>query len=169
MTLLPDGTIEMTYGQPVSLARRDRRRLARAHGRVHAGQPHGRRVATAGGGGAVGERFGSQRELDLVAVRARFYQDHPDNYDQLVIWTDTSLVTGNAFAFETTVANEIRGIGIDVYDDSAAFGSAGRLRSFVMMDTLSKYPDDPAPEVPRREQHRQRARAGGRATAGSRS
>jgi hypothetical protein len=91
---------------------------------------------------AVGERFGSQREIDLVAVARRFYQEHPDLYDQLLIWTDTSLTT-DAFAFETTVKNEIRGLGIDVYDNAAAFGSPGRLRSLVMMDALSKYPADP--------------------------
>ena len=37
----------------------------------------------------------------------------------------------DAFAFETTVANEIRGIGVDIYDASRDFGSAGRLRSLV--------------------------------------
>ena len=57
-----------------------------------------------------------------VATARRFYQSHPDSYDQLVIWTDVA-VTEDAFAFETTVANEIRGIGIDIFDQSRAFGS----------------------------------------------
>jgi hypothetical protein len=61
-----------------------------------------------------------------------------------VIWTDTSVVSGEAFAFESTIANEIEGIGVDIYDLSQQFGSAGRLRSFTMMDRLGKYPDDPA-------------------------
>jgi hypothetical protein len=91
----------------------------------------------------LGERFGSQRELDLAAVTTRFYADHADRYDQVVIWTDTSVVTGDTFAFETTVKNGIRGIGIDLYDAAASFGSGGQLGSIVMMDALSKYPTNP--------------------------
>ena len=67
---------------------------------------------TGGGGGAVGERFAEQAQLDTVAVARKFYQTHPDNYDQLVIWTDAPLID-DAFAYETTVANEVRGIGLD--------------------------------------------------------
>ena len=98
---------------------------------------------TAGGGGALGERFARQAELDTVALTQKFYLTHPDNYDQLVVWSDQNLIT-DAFAYETTIANEVRGIGVDTYDLSRDFGSAGRLRSFVMMDWLDKYPDDPS-------------------------
>ena len=49
----------------------------------------------------------------------------------------------DAFAYETTVANEIRGIGIDTFDASRDFGSGGRLRSFAVMDLIGKYPEDP--------------------------
>jgi len=140
VSVLPDGGIEMRYGQPIG--------LTNAIVAVGPGRTSGFATVDLSVGGsttnaaAVGERFGSQREIDLVAVARRFYQDHPDLYDQLLIWTDTSLTT-DAFAFETTVKNEIHGLGIDVYDNAAAFGSAGRLRSLVMMDALSKYPDDP--------------------------
>jgi hypothetical protein len=41
------------------------------------------------------------------------------------------------------VANEVSGIGLDVYDSSRDFGSRGRLRSVVDMDTLQRFPDDP--------------------------
>jgi hypothetical protein len=98
---------------------------------------------TGGGSGAVGERFAQRGELDNVAVARKFYETHGDAYDQFVIWTDESLVT-DAFAFESTVANEIRGIGIDVFDLSREFGSGGRLRSLAVMDFLGKYPADPA-------------------------
>ena len=76
----------------------------------------------------------------------------------------TSAVTDEAFAFETTIANEIRGIGLDVFDQSRAFGSAGRLRSIVMMDTLGQVPGGSARAVPRREQHAQSAGTGERAS-----
>jgi hypothetical protein len=95
-----------------------------------------------GGAGAVGERFSASDEVDLVALARRFYETHPDSYDQLVVWTDRRLVT-DAFAYEITVANEIAGIGVDIYDSSRTFGSAGRLRSMVMMDSVTKYPANP--------------------------
>jgi hypothetical protein len=47
------------------------------------------------------------------------------------------------FAFEFTVANEVSGIGVDIYDSSRDFGSRGRLRSLVDMDMLQRFPDDP--------------------------
>ena len=97
---------------------------------------------TGGGGGAVGERFAEQAQLDTVEVARKFYQSHPDNYDQLVIWTDATVVD-DAFAYEVTVANEMRGIGLSQFDASRDFGSAGRLRSYAVMDWIGKYPEDP--------------------------
>ena len=140
MTLLPDGTIEMKY-EDVNLAE------------AVVGLSPGRTGAfatvnlsdngpTNGGSGAIGERFAGKAQLDIVEVAHKFYRTHPDNYDQLVIWTDTTVID-NAFAFESTVANEIRGIGVEQFDASRDFGSAGRLRSFLMMDFIGKYPDDP--------------------------
>jgi hypothetical protein len=59
------------------------------------------------------------------------------------LWSDQPLIQ-DAFAYELTVANEVRGIGQDIYDLSRSLGSAGRLRSLVVMDWLGKYPEDPA-------------------------
>ena len=95
-----------------------------------------------GGPSSVGERFAANPQLDNVAVTRKFYASHPDDYDQLVIWTDARLVQ-DAFAFEQTVANEVQGIGIPTFDASRDFGSAGRLRSMAVMDFLGKYPEDP--------------------------
>jgi hypothetical protein len=95
-----------------------------------------------GGAGAVGERFSASDEVDLVALGRKFYQTHLDTYDQLVIWSDRRVIT-DAFAYEITVANEIRGIGTDIFDSSRTFGSSGRLRSVVMMDSIAKYPANP--------------------------
>jgi hypothetical protein len=96
-----------------------------------------------GGTSAFGERYIAKDEIDLVALSQKFYASHPDGYDQLLFWTDRNLVY-DAFAYEMTVANEIKGIGDDIYDLSQAYGSAGRLRSVVMMDDIHKYPDDPS-------------------------
>jgi len=95
-----------------------------------------------GGDAAIGERFAANPEIDTIALLQKFYSTHPDNYDQLVIWTDAPLIQ-DAFAFELTVANEVRGIGLPLFDASRDFGSAGRLRSLAVMDWINKYPDDP--------------------------
>jgi hypothetical protein len=140
MTLLPDGTIEMKYGDPIILPDAI---VGLSPGRtgvfaaVNLSDP-----TSAGGAGAIGERFAETPQIDTVAITKKFYASHPDDFDQLVIWTDARLIR-DAFAFETTVANEIRGLGIDLFDASREFGSAGRLRSFTVMDHIAKYPDDP--------------------------
>lgn len=97
----------------------------------------------AGGTGAVGERFATTRDLDFVGLTKTFYQTHGDDFDQLVIFTNTKTTHVGTFAFEFTVANEVAGIGQEVYDSSRDFGSRGRLRSVVNMDVLSRFPDDP--------------------------
>jgi len=96
-----------------------------------------------GGSGAVGERFAQQQEVDFVAATRKFYQTHADDFDQFIIFTNTRTTARGVFSFEFTVQNEVTGIGVDVYDSSRDFGSAGRLRSVVNMDSLSKFPDDP--------------------------
>ena len=140
LTLLPDGTIEMKFGT-VTLAEAI---VGLSPGRTGEFVPVDLSAngPTGGGGGAVGERFAEQAQLDTVEVARKFYQSHPDNYDQLVIWTDSAVVD-DAFAFEVTVANEIRGIGLSQFDASRDFGSAGRLRSYAVMDWIGKYPEDP--------------------------
>ncbi|MEO8074876.1 MAG: hypothetical protein ABI818_01020 [Acidobacteriota bacterium] len=141
-TLLPSGTIEMIFGSTIT--------VLEAITGLSPGKTGDFTTVnldstgpTGGGAAAVGERFAQQAQLDLVAVSRKFYQAHPDNYDQLVLWTDAPLIT-DAFAFETTVKNEVTGIGVDTYDLAGDFGSGGRLRSLVMMDWIGKYPDDPA-------------------------
>jgi hypothetical protein len=99
--------------------------------------------AIAGGSGAVGERFANTRDLDFVELTKKFYQTHGDDFDQLVIFTNTRTTRVGTFAFEFTVANEVAGIGQQVYDSSRDFGSRGRLRSVVDLDQLSRFPDDP--------------------------
>src|SRR5437867_1309695 len=98
----------------------------------------------AGGSGAIGERFSTQNDFDFVAMTRKFYQTHNDDFDQIVLFTNARTTKTGTFAFEFTVANEIRGIGVDVFDSSRDFGSRGRLRSVVDMDRLSSYPQDPA-------------------------
>ena len=141
-TLLPDGTIELKYAAGITLTNAV---VGLSPGRTSSFRALdlGAPGPASGGSAAVGERFAENPDLDVVATANAFYRTHPDSYDQLVIWTDTTVVSGDSLAFESTVANEIQGIGVDIYDLSREFGSAGRLRSFTMMDRLGKYPDDP--------------------------
>jgi hypothetical protein len=138
-TLLPDGSVEMKFSDAINIG----------DSIVGISPGHTTDVAIAdlsngsgSGSGAIAERFAQANSVDTFAVAKKFYQTHPDNYDQIVLWTDQPLIR-DAFAYEVTVANEIRGIGQDIYDLSRQLGSAGRLRSLLMMDWLGKYPDDP--------------------------
>jgi hypothetical protein len=103
-------------------------------------------------GGQVGEAvpiaelFAATAELDLVAASRRFYMSHPDDFDQLVFWTDTTVVN-DAFAFETTVKNTITGTGLDPFDASAELGSAGALQSVINMDRITKYVAAPSERI----------------------
>jgi hypothetical protein len=99
-------------------------------------------AAVSGGAGAIAESFRRDSGLDTVAVAKKFYATHPDDYQQLVVYTSRSLVSGNAFSYEQSVKNADTGVGLEAEDRSADFGSGGRLESFVMMDDLNKYPDD---------------------------
>jgi hypothetical protein len=140
VTLLPSGLIEMKYGA-VSLADAV---IGVSPGRTGDFAPVdlSGSATIPGGSGAVGERFSDSVQLDTVELARKFYRTHPDDYDQLVFWTDAAILD-DAFAFESTVANEVRGIGTSIFDASRDFGSGGRLRSFTMMDWVGKYPEDP--------------------------
>jgi hypothetical protein len=146
VTLLPDGAIEMKFAQSITLTDAI---VALSPGRTGVFAPIDLSAdgPTSGGAAAAGERFASRGQLDTSAVAQKFYRTHPDNYDQLVIWTDMRLLR-DAFAVENNIANEVRGIGLEIFDLSRDFGSSGRLRSVVNMDALLKYPDDPNARVP---------------------
>ena len=140
-TLFPAGAIEFRFGASalsegiVALSPGNTDRFSHVDLRA-AANPPAERVA-------FGERFVSTASLDLVAASKRFYATHRDDYDQLVFWADTPVMS-DAFAFETTVKNAITGTGLEAIDFAAQLGSAGALQSVINMDHLSKYPAGPA-------------------------
>jgi hypothetical protein len=142
VTLAADGSIDMRYGPSIALGDAV---VGVSPGRTDQLTPVDLSAAgtLAGGGAAVAERFAARLTLDNVALARKFFATHDDLYGQLVIWTDTRYAR-DAFAYETTIANAIRGIGLDLYDYAGEYGSRGLLQSVVMMDALSKYPDDPS-------------------------
>jgi uncharacterized protein (TIGR03437 family) len=104
-------------------------------------------------GGALAEIFASSRSLDTFAAGQKFYQNHDDAYDFLVVFNALGLaVGGSAFAFELNVRNEVLGIGdllggSAVVDFGPQFGSERRLQSFMNMGPLTNYPSDPAARI----------------------
>lgn len=95
--------------------------------------------------------FFTGRGLDIQATARKFYETHGDVYDQLVVFSSASFrtnMTGSplALAFHAPVQNDVRGIGQAVgpiLGGPPAFGSQGRLQSFLNMNRLSYYPDNP--------------------------
>jgi hypothetical protein len=142
-TLFPDGSVEFKYGETITIFDSV---VAVSPGRTTDVALVDLSNGSGSGSAAIAERFAQQNSIDTFAVAERFYQTHPDNYDQIVLWTDQSLIR-DAFAYELTVANEVQGIGIEIFDLSRSLGSAGRVRSLVVMDFIGKYPDNPADKV----------------------
>jgi hypothetical protein len=138
-TLLPDGSVEMKYGETINIGDSV---VGISPGQTGEVALVDLSSGSGSGSAAIAERFAQANSIDTFAVAQKFYATHPDNYDQILIWTDQSLIR-DAFAYELTVANEVRGIGVDIYDLSRSLGSAGRVRSLVVMDWIGKYPEDP--------------------------
>lgn len=144
VSLYADGRVEMAYGAEVSAAI-DAGAVGIAPGGGAAGfTPIDFRSAAGQQGTALGQSLRGSDAIDLVAVARRFYLDHGDDFDQLVVFTNRRLVASGTFAYEQTVRNEVGGLGARVFDLAASYGSAGRLSSVITMDAISKYPADPA-------------------------
>ena len=94
----------------------------------------------------IGELFVASPSLDLVAASRRFYETHPDDFDQLVFWTDTTVVT-DAFAFESTVKNAITGTGLEVVDFSADARQRGSAAERHQHGSHLEVPDAPATRI----------------------
>jgi hypothetical protein len=92
---------------------------------------------------AIAERFIAEAEVDDAGVARAFFQYFEDRYDSLLVWLDFRHDFGDAFAYELTVRNDVRGIGERLYDYTAVYGSPGRLASYVQMGSLDRYPDNP--------------------------
>jgi hypothetical protein len=139
-TLLPDGSVEMKYSDAINILE-----AVVGISPGHTGEVALVDLSNGSGSSsaAIAERFAQANTIDTFAVAKKFYATHPDSFDQILLWTDQPLIR-DAFAYELTVANDVRGIGQPLFDVSRSLGSAGRLRSLVVMDWLGKYPEDPA-------------------------
>lgn len=89
---------------------------------------------------------GANVVIDPASIARRFLELHDDEYDYINVWSAsniTNLTLGGGFAYELNVRNEVNGLGLSIFDFSSDFGSGGTLKSFLNMNRLSVYPDDP--------------------------
>jgi hypothetical protein len=70
-----------------------------------------------------------QDDYDATTVAQMFYQHFEDSYDVLAIVPHDDHLAPYA-AFHSTLKNEVSGIGQPLVDDSASYGSAGRLKAY---------------------------------------
>jgi len=92
---------------------------------------------------AIVERFGNSLDIDVIMVAQRFYQNHEDAYDYLVIYNNMNIAAmSGAIAYESTVRSASTGHGVPPQDNGMEYGSASRLRSIMNMGILRNYPPD---------------------------
>ena len=79
------------------------------------------------------------------AIAREFFKTHPDEYDILVVFSnfDFLMLEHEAAAFFTGVRNDIRGIGMEIYDNSQFFGSDGKLQGIIDMGNIENIVSDP--------------------------
>ena len=70
---------------------------------------------------------GGNQELNFPEITRRFYEHFADEYEVIVVVSDAMQFGGTYF--HRNVRNDIRGIGLPLFDRSADFGSAGVLQA----------------------------------------
>ena len=94
--------------------------------------------------GAILERFTNFEEVDIVFAAQKFYENHEDVYDYLVIYNTMNIdASSGAVAFESTVRSSHLGIGDVIVDDGPTYGSPRRLQAVLNLGQVSQYPRDP--------------------------
>ncbi len=89
---------------------------------------------------------GSINDFPRQEIAKEFIRTHQDQFDFLVIFSnfDFSMPETEAKAFYLEVKNDIQGIGKQVFDNSVAFGSNGKLQGTIDMGNISKIASNPA-------------------------
>lgn len=96
----------------------------------------------------VFESFSKLKRIDIPALTRAFYAAQPDAYDTLYMWTDFAFDNGPGYATSFIVRNEIQGIGVNIFDRGAIYGSPSKLSSIALIgDVIGSWPDDPNANV----------------------
>ena len=77
--------------------------------------------------------FRGEPGVDVWRAGRRFYEYFRDDYDFLVVRSALRLANG-LHGSNTRVKNDIHGIGLEIFDNTAEFGSAGRLRGVTVIN-----------------------------------
>jgi hypothetical protein len=90
---------------------------------------------------------GGDTILDLVSAARAFYRTHGDDYDFIAFYLASGLSTylgsPTALAAAFPLRNSTLGIGLDLFDIAAPFGSPSRLQTVLSMNGLHRYADNP--------------------------
>lgn len=68
-----------------------------------------------------------------------FYDDHPDEFDFLIYFTDFDVAQNDEIADFVQVTNNVSGINRALLDASEMFGSAGKLKGIITMGDINQY------------------------------
>jgi len=80
--------------------------------------------------------------IDDAAVSQAFYQNHPDSFDFITMFRNfDGQMFG--FAYHFPIQNQVQGIGVDTFDNTFFYGSAGRLQGFSNQNDINYQVDDP--------------------------
>lgn len=99
-------------------------------------------------GRALFSWYRDRPRLNEVALARRVYAEVPDRFDFLAVFTDR-VVESSHLVGSVTVANDVQGIGMPIFDHARVFGSRN-LEHIVLMNSLSFYDQDPnkPPRIP---------------------
>ncbi|MGH9631799.1 MAG: hypothetical protein ACRD7E_26130, partial [Bryobacteraceae bacterium] len=99
----------------------------------------------------IAERFSGSEEVDIFTAAQKFYLNHEDSYDFLVLFNGLGVRAGEtSVAFEVTVRNNRSGFGDRKIDIGKEAGSARRLQAILNMGPLDQYPKDANAPLPAR-------------------
>lgn len=97
---------------------------------------------------SVFESFSKEKRIDIPAFTRAFYNSQPDAFDTLYMWTNFAFDNGPGYATSFSVRNDIKGIGAQIFDKGAVYGSSAQLASIALMgDIAGSWPDDPNAQV----------------------
>jgi subtilase family serine protease/Tol biopolymer transport system component/flagellar hook assembly protein FlgD len=85
------------------------------------------------------EPDGTPNYAARARVTQRFYQEHGDLYDFVVVFTNFEFDTAGAVGFHNLVRNDVSGIGLPPVNNGPLFGSPGRLKGYVDMGFVGQY------------------------------
>jgi len=80
--------------------------------------------------------------VDEVALMQRFYQSFPDDFTNATFFTNFPQTMGG-FANHRLIINSVQGIGLDIFDNSALYGSNGILTGRDNMNQLAAWLANP--------------------------